>query len=501
MSQPEQRKLAAIMFTDMVGYSALAQQSEALALELLDEHRRVLRPLFPRFNGAEIKTIGDGFLVEFGSALEAAQCAIEIQRNLARRNADAPAERRIRVRIGIHLGDVVHREGDVYGDGVNIASRIEPLAEPGEICVSRAVFEQVRNNLEPPPVRLGEAALKNILVPVEVYRVILPWQTPGAVKATDTATVAAAASSNQQVRGLRWAALGLVLLALAAVVWWTWLKRPSRAPPRITSIAVRPVDDFSGDTNQAHLCDGMTEALCTDLGNISTLRVPGRSTMMGYKGRPVPIRQLAEELKVDAVLESSLQRASNRIRVTVQLVEAATDRHLWSDHYDRDLGDFFLLQSEIARAVAAEIKARLTPEDRTRLARARAGHPAAVEACLKGRAEFLKWTPEALTNALSYYRRAVNIDSNYPPAWSGLATCYGLRYVFFGLDPEVAAEQPVAMQRALSLDPEDPWAHYLIGNIAWGGGTMTCGVRGPNSNGPSRPIRVRRPFAGPMPSF
>src|SRR5437016_12159146 len=172
----EQRRLAAIMFTDMVGYSALAQRDQALALRLLEEHREILRSIFPRFNGTEIKTIGDAFLVEFQSALEAAQCAIAIQRALAKRNADAPAERQIQVRIGVHIGDVVHRDGDVYGDGVNVASRIEPLADAGGICISMDVERQIRNALETRLEKLAPTELKNISVPMDLFRIVLPWE-------------------------------------------------------------------------------------------------------------------------------------------------------------------------------------------------------------------------------------------------------------------------------------------------------------------------------------
>src|SRR5437868_4255669 len=173
----EQRKLAAIMFTDMVGYSTLAQRDDKLALELLEEHRRLLREIFPRFNGTEIKTIGDAFLVEFGSALEAAQCAIEIQRTLAKRNHDVTSDRRIELKIGIHIGDVIHREGDVYGDGVNIASRIEQLAGAGGICISMDVERQIRNALEAKFEKFGSAELKNIKLPMELFRIVLPWET------------------------------------------------------------------------------------------------------------------------------------------------------------------------------------------------------------------------------------------------------------------------------------------------------------------------------------
>src|SRR5919108_1757057 len=182
MSADEQRKLAAIMFTDMVGYSASSQREEKLAQELLEEHREILRRIFPRFNGAEIKTIGDAFLVEFGSALEAAQCAIEIQRTLAHRNTDARADRQIQVRIGVHIGDVVHRGGDVYGDGVNIASRIEPVAGPGGICVSMDVERHTRNALEAKFEKLAATDLKNISVPMDLFRIVLPWEQKSEVR-------------------------------------------------------------------------------------------------------------------------------------------------------------------------------------------------------------------------------------------------------------------------------------------------------------------------------
>src|SRR5215472_11055049 len=204
----EQRKLAAIMFTDMVGYSTLSQRDDKLALELLEEHRGILRKIFPDFNGTEIKTIGDAFLVEFQSALEAAQCAIAIQRALAKRNADAPAERQIKLKIGIHIGDVVHRGGDVYGDGVNIASRIEPLAGAGGICVSMDVERQIRNAVETRFEKLAATELKNISVPMDLFRIVLPWERPG------TPVAKTQARSKSTSRKFLPAAIAIVLLLI-----------------------------------------------------------------------------------------------------------------------------------------------------------------------------------------------------------------------------------------------------------------------------------------------
>src|SRR2546421_3899108 len=217
MSDEEVRKLAAIMFTDMVGYSALSQRDDKLALELLEEHRQLLRQVFPRFHGTEIKTIGDAFLIEFQSALEAAQCAIEIQRALAKRNADAPAERQIQVRIGIHIGDVVHRGDDVYEDGVNIASRIEQLAAAGGICISMDVERQIRNALEARFEKLAPTELKNNSVPMDLFRIVLPWEKGSELT-----------SQKSQVRQIslnkKWVAIAVLTVLAFGIIWW-WLSR------------------------------------------------------------------------------------------------------------------------------------------------------------------------------------------------------------------------------------------------------------------------------------
>src|SRR5438034_5760191 len=224
----EERKLAAIMFTDMVGYSALAQADDKVALELLEEHRRLLREIFPRFHGTEIKTIGDAFLVEFGSALEAAQCAIEIQRTLAKRNHDVTSDRRIELKIGIHIGDVVHRDGDVYGDGVNIASRIEQLAGAGGICVSMDVERQIRNALEARFEKFGSADLKNIKLPMELFRIVLPWE-PGA-------KAEAECGATRVSKKTPLLAVAAVIVLVSLFFGW-WLMRHSNRQPAASALA------------------------------------------------------------------------------------------------------------------------------------------------------------------------------------------------------------------------------------------------------------------------
>src|SRR6184192_2424729 len=280
------------MFTDMVGYSALAQRDDKVALELLEEHRRLLREIFPRFNGTEIKTIGDAFLVEFGSALEAAQCAIEIQRTLAKRNADIAPDRRIELKIGVHIGDVVHRGGDVYGDGVNIASRIEPLADAGGICVSMDVERQIRNALEARLEKLAPTELKNISVAMDLFRIMLPWEQRSDVRSQPSAVrerAAAPASRKFALLG------GLVLLLIIGIGWW-WATQPRRNPAspatpsraNVTdqkSIAVLPFLNLSADKNDEYLSDGMTEELLNALTKVKSLHVAGRSSSFAFKGK------------------------------------------------------------------------------------------------------------------------------------------------------------------------------------------------------------------------
>src|SRR6476620_5603200 len=224
----ELRKLAAIMFTDRVGYSALAQRDDKLALELLEEHRQLLRAIFPRFNGTEIKTIGDAFLIEFNSALEAAQCAIEIQRALAKRNHDVSRDRRIELKIGIHIGDVVHRGGDVYGDGVNIASRIEPLAGAGGICVSMDVERQIRNAVETHFEKLAPTELKNISVPMDLCRIVLPWEAPARPGKFETgSSISVISDKDRSFPISKFALIGILTVIAIALGWW-WTTRPNK---------------------------------------------------------------------------------------------------------------------------------------------------------------------------------------------------------------------------------------------------------------------------------
>ena len=320
----EERKLAAIMFTDMVGYSALAQRDDKVALELLEEHRRLLREIFPRFHGTEIKTIGDAFLVEFGSALEAAQCAIEIQRALAKRNTDVTSDRRIQLKIGIHIGDVVHREGDVYGDGVNIASRIEQLAGAGGICVSMDVERQIRNALEARFEKFGSTELKNIKLPMDLFRIVLPWESGskperGEARAKRSPILIPAAV--------------LVLLALIGVGWWfmqrssnkqqalsaqTAPTAPANAPDQ-KSVAVLPFVNLSDDKGSEYFSDGISEELLTVLQKIPGMRVAARTSAFSFKGKNATAQEIGQKLGVAHLVEGSVRKSGDAVRIAARL--------------------------------------------------------------------------------------------------------------------------------------------------------------------------------------
>jgi adenylate cyclase len=462
---PEHRQLAAIMFTDMVDYSALAQSDQALALELLEEHRQIVRSLFPRFNGIEIKTIGDAFLVEFHSALEAAQCAIEIQRTLAKRNHDVPADRRIDVRIGIHIGDVVHRGGDVYGDGVNIASRIQAVAGAGGICVSMDVERQIHNALEARLKKLAPTELKNIHVPMDLYRIVLPWE-----KSVESKQIArAAAVRARRKSSLAWAAAALFALAvIGGLVWWRQLKTAAQTPPAkavssAKSVAVLPFVNMSPDKENEYLSDGITEDLCTALSQIKGLHVPARTSSFVFKSKTEDIRQIGKQLNVGTVLEGSVSKAGNKLRISAQLVNVADGFHLWAANYDREMTDILEIRSDISRRVVQALKVQLGVEETERLARKPTEMTEAYEVYLLGRYELNKFTEAGFTNAVTHFKRAMAMDPSFALATAGLAEAYNMLGYWNYLPPKEAfPEAKTAAFQALKLNPRLAEAHTAL---------------------------------------
>ena len=464
----EERKLAAIMFTDMVGYSALSQRDEKLAQELLEEHRQLLREIFPRFHGTEIKTIGDAFLVEFNSALEAARCAIEIQRTLAHRDADASADRQIQVRIGVHIGDVVHRGGDVYGDGVNIASRIEPLASPGGICLSMDVERQIRNAVETRFEKLAPTELKNISVPMELFRIVLPWERE---------TRLSPDREKADVRQRRSIPVGWLLAAALLLVmiagWFLFgrYKVPSKqsglGEVSAKSIAVLPFENLSEEKQNEHFADGVQDQILTDLSQIADLKVISRTSVMQYKsGVARNLREIGQQLGVAHVVEGSVQRAANKIRVSAQLIDARTDAHLWAQTYDRDLADVFAIQSEIAKTIADQLQAKLSPNEKKAIEQPPTTDLAAFD--LYSRAKSLLLTRVASATFEPDVRKAIELldetvkrDPSFFDAYCQLAYAHETLYATFAVDhtPARLALAEAALQAATRLRPDAAETH------------------------------------------
>ena len=411
------RRLAAIMFTDMVGYTALGQRNEPLSLALVEQQRSLVRPVLARHNGREVKTMGDAFLVEFPNALDAVRCAYDIQRATREFNLSLSGEKRIHLRIGLHLGDVVDSEGDISGDAVNVASRIEPLAEDGGVCLSRQVYDLVQRKVDFQLSFLGSRSLKNVMEPVEVYRIVMPW-----------------AEGHEAPRQLE-------------------RKR----------IAILPFANMSQDPNDSYFADGITEEIISTVSGISGLRVISRTSVMHYKNTTKQLKEIGRELEVGSVLEGSLRKAGNRIRITTQLVDVASDEHLWVQSYDRELDDVFLVQTEIARQVADALRVRILPHEGSHLGRIPTASKEAHSLYLRGLYYWNKRSEEDLKQALGLFDAAAEIDPSYSSPNSGIANCYiilgGHKYMPYHKAFSRAKEYA---QRAVALDQDSAEAHASL---------------------------------------
>jgi len=413
----EQRRLAAVMFTDIVGYSSLTQKNEQLALELLEEHRRIVRPNVDHYKGHEIRTIGDAFLIEFPSALEATECAIETQRSLHDYNQQSTAERRVHIRIGIHLGDVIYREGDVLGDAVNIASRIEPLAEPDGICVSEQVYDQIRNKIGCLTENIGPRQLKNIEFPMDVHRIL--WERENATSSLDK-----------------------------------------------TRIAVLPFANMSPDPSDEYFADGMTEELIDRLAQVKSLKIIARTSVMSYKKKEKKASDIAKELEVGTLVEGSVRKAGNRVRVTVQLISAQTEEHLWSSRYDKTLDDIFAVQSEIAEKVAGELKTQLIDSEKQSLEKKPTDNTEAYTYFLQGRELYREGTETSMRQALGFFEKAIKLDPKFARAYVGMADCHSTLGDggYEPADISLGNVKPL-LKRAIDLDPNLPEAHAGLASM------------------------------------
>jgi TolB-like protein/class 3 adenylate cyclase/Flp pilus assembly protein TadD len=451
------RRLAAIMFTDMVGYSALTQKNEALALELLAEHRKILRPFFPKHEGTEIETAGDSFFVEFNSAVEASNCAIEIQSKLQERNKTESEERRINIRIGIHIGDVVHVDNHVHGDGVNIAARIEPKAQPGGICISEDVARQIRNKVPYPVTKITEEKLKNISMPMEIYMIELPWLSPMPKNKT---------KSPKRVK--TYAIVSLVAILAVSLFFVIKNQNAFATTPNKHRLAVLPLKNISNNQEDEYFADGMTEELISSISKIGQLNVIARTSIMKYKQTTKDISQIGRELMVGTVLEGSVRKIQNKARITVQLIDATNQENLWSMDYDRELSDIFTIQSEIATSIAKELKVRLVQSEKDQLDKGLTSNPVAYQEYLIGKHNLNQRTSGSIQLAVGHFEKSIEEDPAFALPYTQIAYCYTLiGAAGYGDLPRSVAETKArtAIMKALQLDSTLAEAHAALGYI------------------------------------
>lgn len=460
-----QRRLAAIMFTDMVGYSALSQKNEALALELLETHRNILRPVFVEYSGKEIDTAGDSFFVEFQSAVDAANCAVEIQTRLYERNKTVDSEKVILIRIGLHIGDVVQLGSNVHGDGVNIAARLEPVATPGGICLSGDFARAVQNKLKYSVVRKGETKLKNITEPMEIYCIRLPW-----VEEKRLGSDKAGREKILRKSILKYALPPVLLIILVIVILGVLnLLSPGKDGKQIHNrLAVLPFTNIGGNPDDDYFAEGMTEQIISSLSNLSGLNVIARSSVMKYKDAGINIRQIGDELNVETVLEGSVRKAMDKARITVKLIDVSTEENIWAMDYDKELKDIFMVQSEIAQNVALNLEVKLRNEERVRLERKTPVNTDAYNAYLLGRFYLNRRNIEGVKRGITYFEKAIQYDSTFALAYSGLADAYTLiGAAGYGIIPieEAIAKANQNVMTALEYDENLAEAHASLAYI------------------------------------
>jgi adenylate cyclase len=422
------RKLAVILAADVAGYSRLMAADEEGTLATLNARRQVIDELIARHHGRIFTTAGDSVMAEFASAVEAVRCAAAIQQEIERRNADLPEPRRMLFRVGVNLGDVMVGGDNLFGDGVNVAARLEGVAEPGGICVSGAVYDQIRSKVDLSFDDLGERSLKNIGYPVRVF-------------------------------GLQRDRAGLDTSA----------ERPAAAPrpSALPSIAVLPFANLGSDPEHDYFADGITEDLITELSRFQELRVIARNSVLIYKAKPVRVQEVGHDLGVRYVLEGSVRRAGGRVRITAQLVEAATGHHLWAERFDRDLADIFDVQDEVTSRIVATLAGKLAESERRRARSGQTENLEAYDCVLRGRELWYRFTPEANREARRLYEKAIELDPDYARAYASLAWTYLTEHSERWADPE---EQPLeraleVARRGVMVNPASHSNHLALGQV------------------------------------
>src|SRR5438874_3047739 len=458
--RPAERKLAAILSADVEGYSRLMGEDELGTVRAITESREVIGASVARHGGRVVDAPGDNVLAEFASVVDAVQSAVEIQRTLQARNAELPPGRRMRFRIGINLGDVIVQGQRLYGEGVNIAARLEGLAGGGDICLSGTAYDQIEGKLPFAFEFSGEHTVKNIARPVRVYRLRLE---PGSALASRR--------GHRRPWLTRIAALVAIAALLGAGGWagWRWL-RPSEsaglALPDKPSVAVLPFANLSQDPAQEYFSDGVTEDLITGLSKMSGLFVIARNSVFTYKGKPVNVREVGRDLGVRYVLEGGVQRAGNRVRITAQLVDARSGYHIWAERYDREVGDIFALQDEVTQQIVRALAVKVTQAEKIRIGRPPTGVLEAYDLVLRGHDERKHTTRASSAEARRLFTQALELDPQYAGAYAGLGWTLLQSWQFlWSTERETLERARELAERAIALDNTLADAYRLLGQI------------------------------------
>jgi adenylate cyclase len=463
------RKLAAILSTDVVGYSRLMEDDEEATIRSINAYRKSISTLVEQHRGRVVDTTGDNLMAEFSSVVDAVQCAVEIQKEISERNADLPENRRMLFRIGVNLGDIVEEDDKIYGDGVNIAARLESLAEAGGICISRTAYGQVKNKLNLGYEYLGEHSVKNISEPVHVYKVLMDADAAGKV----------IGEKHQEKRRMTLAAVIALIIGLGGLAgWYLYIEQTKRIAPASVekmafplpdkpSIAVLPFDNLSGDPDQDYFSDGLSEEIITALSKVPRMFVIARNTTFTYKGQAVKVQQVAEELGVRYVLEGSIRKYENKIRITAQLIDATAGHHLWAERYDRDLKDIFALQDEITMKILSELELRLTEGEQALIYRRGTNNLQVYLKFLQAVHYVRNTNPGDNRKARKIIEDIISIEPNYAMAYGLLGETY-MMDVWFGTtkSPIDSLRKAASMlEKALYFDKSLGAPYAILGHI------------------------------------